>query len=267
MDMQMGETHELDGFKTDIKPPIAIPSDATRIHGITNKMVRDSPTFEEAAEELRDFIGDLPVVGHNVLFDLNFLNTEFRRADEDTLFENEAYCTMRAYQKLYGGRSSLDAVVDALGLGGRTGRHHDALEDVKLTVGVALMLARGQKPITTWSEETTTTPVERPKRSSFWKYFFGFLVLLGLWMSFRGCDASSQSIASENSSIQNAYSQDGTTRQIQLSLSDLGYEVTVDGVYGPQTKAAIEKYQSANDLAVTGEIDMELRNLLLQEQH
>lgn len=204
LDLKEGENQKAQSLQVQVKPPISIPSDATRVHGITNRMVQNSPSFREEAQEIREFIGDLPVVGHNVLFDLNFLNTEFRRAGVDTLFENEAYCTMRAYRNSYSGRASLDAVSDAFDLEGRSGKYHDAFEDVRLTAEVAFVLANGGKPRTRVSEATQQS---QPKRSSFWKYVFGFLIILAIWMSLGTCQAASEPITREDSSVQNAYSQ------------------------------------------------------------
>ena len=260
--LRKGENQKARSLQVLVKPPVSIPSDATSVNGITNRMVRNSPSFQEEAQEIREFIGDLPVVGHNVLFDLNFLNTEFRRAGVDTLFENEAYCTMRAYRNLYSGKSSLDAVLDAFDLAGRSGKFHDAVEDVQLTAEVAFILANEAKPRERVSKATQQS---QPKRSSFWKYVFGILAVIAIWMWFGGCEASGGLIARENPSIRNAYPQDETIRQDQLFLHDLAFQVEVDGIFGPQAKEANKKYQRENDLAGTGAIDTALRNVLLQK--
>ena len=120
------------------------------------------------------------------------------------MFENEAYCTMRAYRNSYSGRASLDAVSDAFDLEGRSGKYHDAFEDVRLTAEVTFVLANEGKPRTSVSEATQQDP---PKRSSFWKYVFGFLIILAIWMSLGTCQAASEPITREDSSVQNAYSQ------------------------------------------------------------
>jgi len=47
-------------------------------------------------------------------------------------------------------------------------------------------------------------------------------------------------------------------RQIQEALNEQGYRVgTVDGQMGPQTKQALEKFQEAEGLQATGELDSE----------
>jgi TPR repeat protein len=56
---------------------------------------------------------------------------------------------------------------------------------------------------------------------------------------------------------------DATVRSIQTNLQMLGYEITVvDGLYGPETRKAIEAFQADNDLPVTGEATDGLRRRL-----
>lgn len=42
---------------------------------------------------------------------------------------------------------------------------------------------------------------------------------------------------------------------VQASLAQEGYNVSVDGVWGPQTADALRQFQQANSLDATGEID------------
>jgi DNA polymerase-3 subunit epsilon len=52
----------------------------TWIHGIRTADVLDAPRFEELAGSVIDLLRDTVVVGHNVTFDLRFLESEFLRA-------------------------------------------------------------------------------------------------------------------------------------------------------------------------------------------
>jgi len=56
-----------------INPQVEIPPIVRHITKITDEDVKDAPTFEEKAQEIREFIGDLPIIGHNIQFDTNFL--------------------------------------------------------------------------------------------------------------------------------------------------------------------------------------------------
>lgn len=47
-------------------------------------------------------------------------------------------------------------------------------------------------------------------------------------------------------------------REAQRALRDLGYHPgPIDGMFGPQTRIALEKYQLAEKLPVTGQLDAE----------
>jgi DNA polymerase-3 subunit epsilon len=68
-------------FQRLVNPGVAIPKDASAIHGITDEMVREAPSFDVAAKEFIEFCsGAVMLVAHNgELFDLPFLQAEFRR--------------------------------------------------------------------------------------------------------------------------------------------------------------------------------------------
>ena len=63
-----------------VNPEMNIPEEVTKIHGITNEMVKDKPTFKEVAQEVLDFIGDNDLGGFNIKkFDIPFLIEELNR--------------------------------------------------------------------------------------------------------------------------------------------------------------------------------------------
>jgi|GEM_PF-455368 len=57
-----------------INPGIVLPDIIKHITHITDDELKNAPSFEEKAKEIKDFIGDLPIVGHNIQFDVSFLN-------------------------------------------------------------------------------------------------------------------------------------------------------------------------------------------------
>jgi len=63
----------LDSFETLVNPDVSVPYEVLSITGIKEKDLEKAPTFKEIAEKLKDFIGDFPIVGHNIDFDLGFL--------------------------------------------------------------------------------------------------------------------------------------------------------------------------------------------------
>jgi len=66
---------ELQGsFQTLVDPGLAIPPSITILTGITHAMVINAPKVAEMLPSLLEFIGDAIVVGHNVRYDLSFIN-------------------------------------------------------------------------------------------------------------------------------------------------------------------------------------------------
>ena len=67
-----------------VNPTIPIPAESSAVHGITDKDVKDKPTFKELAKEYARFIEGADLSGFNVLkFDIPVLVEEFLRADVD----------------------------------------------------------------------------------------------------------------------------------------------------------------------------------------
>lgn len=63
-----------------INPGMPIPASSSAIHGITDEMVKDAPTFKQAANELKQFIDNCDLGGYNSnRFDIPMLLEEFLR--------------------------------------------------------------------------------------------------------------------------------------------------------------------------------------------
>ena len=60
-------------FSTLVNPGKHIPDFITGLTGIDDKMVREAPRLRDIAHELTAFVGDSPILGHNVKFDIGFL--------------------------------------------------------------------------------------------------------------------------------------------------------------------------------------------------
>jgi DNA polymerase III epsilon subunit family exonuclease len=65
-------------FTTLINPDMPIPGAASRVNGITDRMVASAPMFADVAEALHVSLAGRVLVGHNVSsFDLRFLTKAF----------------------------------------------------------------------------------------------------------------------------------------------------------------------------------------------
>ena len=64
----------IDEYTTLVNPGRPIPYEITQLTGITDRDLLGKPRFDQVAGPLMRFVGLLPVVGHNVGFDLGFLH-------------------------------------------------------------------------------------------------------------------------------------------------------------------------------------------------
>lgn len=76
--IEIGAVRVIDGVQsgeisTFVHPKMNVPQRITEITGINDKMLVGAPCIEEILEELLEFIGDLPLLGHNILFDFSFI--------------------------------------------------------------------------------------------------------------------------------------------------------------------------------------------------
>jgi DNA polymerase-3 subunit epsilon len=72
-----------------LNPEIPVSEESVSIHGITNEMVKDCPTFKEAAPALAAFMEGCDLAGYNSnKFDVPLLVEEFLRAEVDFDLKN-----------------------------------------------------------------------------------------------------------------------------------------------------------------------------------
>ena len=63
----------IDTFQTLVNPAHPIPDFIQRLTNITPAMIERAPFFSTISSELEEFVGNEPVIGHNVQFDVGFL--------------------------------------------------------------------------------------------------------------------------------------------------------------------------------------------------
>lgn len=72
-----------------INPEMIISKTVSDIHGITNEMVKDAPTFKQVANEVKQFLDNCDLGGYNSnKFDIPVLVEEFLRVGIDFKFES-----------------------------------------------------------------------------------------------------------------------------------------------------------------------------------
>ena len=66
-------------FSSLVNPECPIPYGASQVNGITDEMVAGEPVLRDVLPRFLEFVGDLPLVGHNIIsFDMKFIYRECR---------------------------------------------------------------------------------------------------------------------------------------------------------------------------------------------
>lgn len=133
-------------FHKYLNPEMAIPAEASAIHGITDAKVADAPVFAEIVAEFLDFAGTAKFVIHNAEFDMGFINAELGHAGFEKLPMTRAIDTVHlARRKFPGAPASLDALCKRFEIDNTHRTLHGALLDSELLAQVYLELIGGRQ--------------------------------------------------------------------------------------------------------------------------
>ena len=115
-------------FQTFINFEGVLPLKIKRLTGIREEDLSKAPGLTEVKSVILAFLGDLPIIGHNVDFDLSFLSTQLAHD-----FTNQSYDTLELSQLIYPLTAShrLGKLSEFLSI--PTTKIHRALEDAKVT--------------------------------------------------------------------------------------------------------------------------------------
>lgn len=130
----------LSTFQTLVNPGVAVPPTISVLTGITDTMVMKAPRIEEVLPTFLEFLGDSVIVGHNVRFDLGFLDQALGRDDRPALV-NRFVDTMGLARRLLRDEvpnCRLDTLADHLRLPHRPS--HRALDDAMATADLLHMI-------------------------------------------------------------------------------------------------------------------------------
>lgn len=127
-------------FDTLVNPGRAIPASSTRVHGITNDMVRDAPEAAIALQRFHKFAEGAVLVAHNAPFDMAFLKKHEARAQ--CRFDHPILDTVLLSAVLYGEAEShsLDALAHRLGITIPEEARHTAIGDAIATADALLKI-------------------------------------------------------------------------------------------------------------------------------
>lgn len=126
-------------YSTFVNPGMPVPEHITRLTGITSEQVAPAPAFRDIAGKLIEFIADMPLCGHQIDFDINFLNEEFKRISLPKVFLQQIDTALISrIVNLPVTRYTLGSVARALGV--PLENAHRALDDARASGNAALAL-------------------------------------------------------------------------------------------------------------------------------
>lgn len=135
------ENNEKESLQFFINPGIKIPQIITHITNIKDEDLEDAPAFEEKKEEIKNFIEDSPIVGHNIKFDTNFLRQkgiELKNPEYDTHeLASIIFPSLNSY--------SLEVLTQILNLQHK--EKHRALDDAKAAADLFIKLTEEFKTL------------------------------------------------------------------------------------------------------------------------
>jgi DNA polymerase III epsilon subunit family exonuclease len=130
-------TKIVDRWSTFVNP--GRPIVGNQMHGITDKDVKGAPSPKDTADKLLDFVGDALVVGHNVGFDLGFI--EEAKGDGFRFAPGTYLDTLVIAREGYPGAESYKLGDLARFFGIELAQGHRALPDAEATANLLLWFA------------------------------------------------------------------------------------------------------------------------------
>lgn len=121
-------------FQTLVKPTRKVSTKITEITGITNEMLADGDTIEEAYAAFMECVGDLRLVSFNADFDMSFLNAA--AAAHGRVVRNPVSCALKMARRAWPGRKSYKLKDLARDGGLDTSTIHRALADARMAISV-----------------------------------------------------------------------------------------------------------------------------------
>jgi len=141
------ESEVIGEFSTFVNPGRPVPRMITELTGIRDSDVATAPSVQYVLPRLVHFIGDFPIVGHNIRFDVNFLRQAATRSNTDA-FHNPSLDTFELAGVLLpkAERYNLGELARLHGID--VGHSHRAFDDAVTTQRLfqALLERAGQLP-------------------------------------------------------------------------------------------------------------------------
>ena len=128
-------------FHAYVYPERPMPAEAFDIHGLSDEFLKDKPPFAEVVDELLGFLGDAPLVIHNAIFDIGFLNAELERLGRPLIGRERMVDTLSIARRKHAGASNrLDDLCVRYAIDASVRAKHGALLDAQLLAEVYVEL-------------------------------------------------------------------------------------------------------------------------------
>ena len=148
-------------YQQYINPQRDVPESSFKVHGLSYEFLKDKPLFENVINKFLEFVGNDPIIAHNVDFDVGFLNYELNTCGKESL-KNEKIDTVSIAREKFPGQSvSLDALCKRFAIDNTQREKHSATVDTELLarVYIELMDARELSLDLNNSVEVKNSPV------------------------------------------------------------------------------------------------------------
>jgi len=89
----------IDNFSSLVNPKCHIPGFITKLTGISDYIVRNSPAIDKVMPKFLNFLEDKPFVAHNAWFDYSFIDINAKNTKQKRL-HNDVICTVRLSRQL-----------------------------------------------------------------------------------------------------------------------------------------------------------------------
>jgi len=150
-------------WSTLINPGRPVPAYISQKVGIDDGMLVDAPEFRSIAPTIMEIVEELPIVGHNIAFDIGFVNAELMRCGLPRLV-NTPIDTLTLTSQLVSEarRLNLADVARSMGIDARTS--HRAMPDAETTLEVfrLLLMRARERGLATLDDLLRTSASARP---------------------------------------------------------------------------------------------------------
>ena len=216
-----------DTFNSLINPDQIISEQITNLTGIKNSDLTDKPDIDEVLPEFLDFVGKLPLVAHNIDFDLSFIKYQIELIDSGKLKSKVFHDTLLLSQILFPvgpANHKLSTLASYLNI--ETEGFHRALNDCIATGELFDQIIKKSLEL---AEETVKKIVNVAGKSKYVKHLFVNLANHYLKSSFNRKISKNEKRSLLNSNILEQITQLDHDELSKLYENDISEKVFSDG--------------------------------------